>query len=100
MADEKTKLLENFESWLLRRVAQCVEAGEVSVDLLTELQAAFEASHERPHAEAHDTSIQHIVDLAGAPEAEARSVLEAIQAQPSLMQRREYQSGRDPSGRA
>jgi hypothetical protein len=29
--------MEDFESWLLRRVAQAVEAGEVSADLLADL---------------------------------------------------------------
>jgi len=28
---------ESFESWLLRRVAEAVEAGEISMDLLIEL---------------------------------------------------------------
>ncbi len=36
--------VESFETWLRRLVAQAVEAGEVSVDLLTELQAAFKAA--------------------------------------------------------
>ncbi len=35
---------DSFESWLLRRVAQAVEAGEVPEALLTELQAELEAA--------------------------------------------------------
>ncbi len=40
--------LESFESWRLRRVAQAVEAGGVSVDLLTELQDEPEVAWDRP----------------------------------------------------
>lgn len=35
---------EAFETWLLRRMAQAVEAGDVSEDLLTELQPEFDAA--------------------------------------------------------
>lgn len=38
MAADTPEPLEGFQPWLLRRVAQAVEAGEVSVDLLAELQ--------------------------------------------------------------
>ncbi len=114
MADDKAELLEGFETWLIRRVAQAVEAGEVSADLLTELQAEFDVARERPVQEGHAAAIQHIADLAGVPEEEAAKTLAAIEAQPSITrqllmrrfveawlegQRREYQSGRDPSGR-
>jgi hypothetical protein len=36
--------MENFEPWLLHRVAQPVEAGEVSADLLAALLAEIEAA--------------------------------------------------------
>ncbi len=39
---------EPFESLLLLRVAQAVEAGEVPADLLTELRGEFEAAKDRP----------------------------------------------------
>ena len=39
MADDSVEPLGDFEVWLLRRVAQAVEAAEVSADLLLELQA-------------------------------------------------------------
>jgi hypothetical protein len=76
--------LEGFEAWLLRRVAQAVEAGDVSVELLTELQAEFAAAQERPQDEAQSAAIQHLADLAGVAEEEARSVLEGIEAQPTV----------------
>ena len=68
-----------IDSWLLRRVAQAVEAGDVSADLLTELQAEIDVTRERPQAESHASAIQTIADIAGVPEAEARSALEAIE---------------------
>jgi len=37
--------METFETWLLRRVAQAVEAGEVPEALLMELQAEIEAAN-------------------------------------------------------
>jgi len=39
--------METFESWLLHRVAQAVEAGEFSADLLGGLQAEFRAFREK-----------------------------------------------------
>ena len=76
--------LETFEPWLLHRVAQAVEAGEVSADLLTELRAEIDAARERPQEEGHAAAIQHVADLAGVPEEEAAKSLAAIEAQPSV----------------
>ncbi len=73
---------EPFERWLVRRVAGAVEAGEVPAALLTELQEEFEAAREKPREESHAAAIRQIANLAGVPVAEARGVLEAIEAQP------------------
>ncbi len=75
---------QDFESWLLCRVAEAVEAGEVSGDLLAELQAEFTAARDRPREEAQAAAIRQIADLAGVPEVEARSALEIIEAQPAV----------------
>ena len=61
-----------------------VEAGEVSGDLLSELKAEFAVARDRPQEQSHAAAIQHIADLAGVPKAEARSALEAIEAQPKV----------------
>ncbi len=84
MAGDKTEPLENFESWLLRRMAQAVETGEVSVDLLTELRAEIEAARERPEEEGLAAAIQHIAALAEVPVEQAAETLAAIEAQPSI----------------
>jgi hypothetical protein len=86
MADDIPKAMDAFESWLVRRVGQAVEAGEVPADLLTELRAEIEAARERPQEGGHAAAIQHIAGLAGVPEEEAAKTLAAIEAQPSVTQ--------------
>jgi hypothetical protein len=78
--------LDTFERWLLHRVAQAVEAGEMSADLLTELRAEFDAARERPQEEGHAAAVQHIAGLAGVSEEEAAKTLAVIEAQPSVTQ--------------
>ncbi len=84
MAGDTPESLEDFESWLLRRVAQAVEAGEVSADLLTELRAEFDSARGRPEAEGHAAAVQHIAGLAAVPEEEAAKTLAAMEAQPAV----------------
>ncbi len=83
MAGELPEPLEGFEGWLLRRVAQAVEAGEVPATLLTHLQAEIETARERPAAESHAAAVRHVAEIAEVDEAHAREVLEAIEAQPT-----------------
>jgi hypothetical protein len=78
--------MESFESWLLRRVAQAVEAGEVSVDLLTELQAEFAAARERPQAQSHADSVLDIALELAMPVEEVETGLAALEAQPGAIQ--------------
>ena len=78
--------MESFEPWLQHRVAQAVESGDVPAELLTELQAEFEVARASSQDEGHAAAIQHIADLAGVPETEARTTLEAIEAQPAVTQ--------------
>ncbi len=84
MAGDTPEPLEDFETWLLRRVAQAVESGEVHADLLTELRPEFEAARTRPQEESYVAAVQQVADIAGVAEDEARSTLEAIEAQPTL----------------
>ncbi len=80
MAGDMCEPMEGFESWLLHRVAQAVEAGEVSVDLLTELQAEIEAAKELPQEEGEAAAIRQIADLVGISEERAAKALAAIEA--------------------
>jgi len=76
---------EPFESWLLRRVAQAVEAGEVSADLLTELRAEFEASREKPAEQSQaDAALDIAVEL-GMPTEKVEAGLAALEAQPRVI---------------
>jgi hypothetical protein len=73
---------ESFESWLLRRVAQFVEAGEVSADLLTELRAEFEASRAKPLEQSHADAVQDIAIELHVPMEKVEAGLVALEAQP------------------
>ncbi len=75
---------EKFESWLLCRVAQAVEAGEVSAKLLTDLQADIEAAREKPQAEAQAEAVQDIADRLAMSVEKVEAGLAALEAQPRV----------------
>jgi hypothetical protein len=62
-----------FEMWLLGRVAEAVEAGEVSGDLLVELEGELGASCTHLPACGHASAIRSVVDLLGIDPASAGS---------------------------
>jgi len=82
MGSDSSDPMDTFESWLLRRVAQAVEAGEVPSELLTNLQAAVEVERAVSQEAGHATAIRQIADTAGVPESQAAETLAAIEAQP------------------
>jgi hypothetical protein len=75
---------EGFQSWLLSRVAQAVEAGDVSADLLIELQGACEAARTMPQGEGHARAVQDIAERLGIPVEEVEQGLKALEAQPAV----------------
>ena len=77
-------LAEPFETWLLHRVAQAVEAREVSADLLTELQAEMERARGLPQEEGHFLAVQDIAERFGLPVDQAEKLLGALEAQPTV----------------
>ncbi len=79
-----TRTGESFETWLLRQVAQGVEAGEVPASLLTELRAEFEAARGQPQDEAYAAAVRQIADLAGVDQQEAAETLAALESQPTV----------------
>ncbi len=83
MADETPEPLKDFEGWLLRRVAQAIEAGEVPADLLTKLQAEFEAARERPQEEAHAKALKDVAERLMIPHKHVEAILTALEAQPA-----------------
>jgi len=84
MPSEYPDEMEAFERWLLRRVAQAVEGGEVSVALLAELRAEIEAARELPQEVGHAAAVRQIADLAGVSETQAAESLAPIEALPSV----------------
>ena len=88
MAGDRTEPLENFETWLLHRVGQAVEAGEVSADLLTELQGEIEAAREVPQDEGEAAAIRQVADIVGISEERAARVLSAIDAGTTVARQR------------
>ena len=84
MGAEPSEPLEGLEMWLLRCVAQAVEAGEVPAELLADLQSELAAARERPPEEDHTAATQHIAALAAVPEEDAAQTLASVQAQPGV----------------
>ena len=81
MADDKAAPLEDFEIWLLHRVAQAVEAAEVSAELLVELQAVIEAARAVPEEAGEAAAIRQVAELVGISEERAAKALSAIETQ-------------------
>ena len=77
--------MEPFESWLLGPVAQAVESGEVSSDLLAELRAEFEASREKPTAQSQADAVHDIAMELQMPIEKVEAGLTALEAQPRVI---------------
>jgi hypothetical protein len=71
VAGDKAELLEDFESWLLHRVAQ-----------------AAEAAREVPQEEGEAAAIRQVADLVGISEERAATVLSAIDAGTTVARQR------------
>ena len=79
---------EPFETWLLRRVAEAVEGGEVSATLLKELHAAIAEARERP-AEARDAlALMDLAERVNLPVDHLTELLATLQAQPTVARER------------
>ncbi len=85
MADKFPELMDAFETWLIRLVAQAVEAGEVSADLLAELHAKFKASREKPAERSHAEAVLDITVELQMPPEQVEAGLAAIEAQPRVV---------------
>ncbi len=81
---DKSEPLEHFESWLLRRVAQAVEAGEVSSDLLTDLRDEFEAAREKPPEVGIEETVRIFAEITRVSRERAEEMLASLEAQPSV----------------
>jgi len=79
---------EAFECWLLHPVAQAVEAGEVSADLLSELRAEIEVARELPQKEGHALAVQEIAERLGLSVDRVENMLAIFEAQPTVTRQR------------
>jgi len=77
--------IEAFEPWLLRRVAQAVEAGDVPADLLAELQAEFETSREKTLEQSQSDAVQDVAVELQMPMEKVEAGLAALEAQPRVI---------------
>ena len=76
--------MEAFEAWLLHRVAEAVEAGEVSANILAELRTEAERAREVPQEEGHALAVQAIAEQLGLPVDQVDKLLGALEAQPTV----------------
>ncbi len=74
--------LHGFGTWLLRRVAQAVEAGDVPANLLAELKAELEASRARPRAQSHADAVRDIAVELQMPIEKVEAGLAALEGRP------------------
>ena len=74
--------MEAFETWLLHRVGQAVEAGEVSGDLLAALGTEKEKARELPQEDGHPVAVQDIARRLELLVDQAEKTLAALEAQP------------------
>ena len=58
---------ESFETWLLRRIADAVEAREVSADLLAEIHAEIAEARERPPDTRDTLALMELADRVNLP---------------------------------
>jgi hypothetical protein len=73
-----------FETWLLHRVAHAGEAGEVSAELLTDLQAEITEGRGRPSDERHSLAVQELAERFGLLVEQLRDLLVNLEAQPTV----------------
>ena len=75
--------METFEFWLLHRVAEAVEAGEISADLLIDLRREMERPTKRSQEKGHALAVGELAERLSIPMdrmEEMRAALEALPA--------------------
>ncbi len=79
---DDSETMGRFESWLLRRVAQAIEAREVSSDLLAELREEFAAAREKPPEVGMAQAIRTFAEIAGISHERAEEMLASVELLP------------------
>jgi hypothetical protein len=75
---------EPFETWLLHRVAEAVEAGEVSADLLAKIHAEIADARERSPDERHALALMELAERVHLPVDRLTELLATLEAQPTV----------------
>ena len=77
-----------FETWLLHRVAEAIEAGEGSANLLTDLHAAIAEARARPAEAQGALAIMELAERINLSVDQLTELLAALQAQPTVARER------------
>ena len=85
---DASKSAEPFETWLLHRVAEAIEAGEVSANLLTDLHAAIAEARARPAEAQGALAIMELAERINLSVDQLTELLAALQAQPTVARER------------
>jgi len=84
MGNEARDLQGAFGAWLVRRVAQTVEAGEASAGLQTELSKEMEWAKDLPQGAAHALAVQDIAERLSLSVDQAENMLATLEPQPTV----------------
>ena len=77
-----------FESWLLRRVAEAVEPGEMSADLLTDLHAAIAETRGRDPEDRQALTLMDLAERLTLSMDRLQELLTGLQAHPPAVRAR------------
>lgn len=72
-----------FEAWFRHRLAEAVEGGEISADLLTGLHAVLEEIRNRPPQARDALALMELAERVYLPADHLAELLTSLQAQPS-----------------
>ena len=79
---------EPFETWLLYRVADAVEGGEVSADLLADLHREIAATRGRSPDERHAAALMELAERVNLPVDRLTELLATLEAPPTVTRER------------
>jgi hypothetical protein len=88
MSPDSRTPLDDFESWLLRRTADAVEAGDVSEALLRQVWTELESPRAPRGSDGRESAIRRLQDLGGVSRDDAEAALQMIEQYPEEIRRR------------
>jgi hypothetical protein len=76
---------DSFTPWLLRRVARAAKAGDLSADLLTDLQVEIAEPHERIREERYAFAAQELAERLDLSVGRLTELLAAVESHPRVI---------------